>query len=97
MINTLLVNMNNYFLPKPVLKWPSTIECIENLINIEKNKQNNENTIKLIIGSFSSDLTIEQKNYLNEKYLSKIKPLSDNNNHTLDNDDYIPNKRRRTA
>ena len=72
------------------------IECIENLINIEKNKQNSENTIKLIIGSFSSDLTIQEKNYLNEKYLSNIRTLSDNN-YTSENNDNIPNKRRRIA
>ena len=78
------------------------IECIENLINIEKNKQNSENTIKIIIGSFSSDLTSHEKNYLNEKYLNNIRTLSNNNytsdNHyTSENNDNIPNKRRRIA
>jgi len=45
------------------------IKCIENLLNIEKKKSNNNNTLKLLIGTFSSDLTPEESNYLNQKYL----------------------------
>jgi hypothetical protein len=45
------------------------IKCIENLLNIEKKKSNNNNTLKLLIGTFSSDLTQEETNYLSQKYL----------------------------
>lgn len=45
------------------------IKCIENLLNIEKKKSNNINTLKLLIGTFSSDLTPEESNYLSQKYL----------------------------
>lgn len=45
------------------------IKCIENLLNIEKKKSNNNNTLKLLIGTFSSDLTPEESNYLSQKYL----------------------------
>jgi hypothetical protein len=45
------------------------IKCIENLLNIEKKKSNNNNTLKLLIGTFSSDLTQEETNYLCQKYL----------------------------
>jgi len=45
------------------------IKCIENLLNIEKKKSNNHNTLKLLIGTFSSDLTPEETNYLSQKYV----------------------------
>tara|TARA_B110000483_G_scaffold243493_1_gene333594 strand:+ start:4777 stop:5022 length:246 start_codon:yes stop_codon:yes gene_type:complete len=53
------------------LSFSSTekIKCIENLLNIEKKKSNNNNTLKLLIGTFSSDLTQEETNYLSQKYL----------------------------
>jgi hypothetical protein len=65
MIYPLIKNMDNIQSTK--------INSIENLLNIEKNKNNDNNTIKLIIGTFSSDLTPEEKNYLNEKFLNDKK------------------------
>jgi hypothetical protein len=72
------------------------IECIENLINIEKNKKNDLDTIKVIIGSFCSDLTPEENNYLNNKYLNphQINYISSTINEDINNQEGS-NKRRR--
>lgn len=80
------INMNNL----------NKLGCIENLINIEKNKRNNLSTIKIIIGSFSSDLTPEEINYLNNKYLNPHQNnyLSSISNQEID-DQSGSNKRRR--
>lgn len=74
------------------------LECIENLINIEKNKKNDNQTIKIIIGSFSSDLTSDELNYLNEKYINDERKSNPYENHFNDNQNVninYSNKRRR--
>ena len=47
-----------------------TVKCIENLINIYKNKVDNETIMNYIVESFSSDLTPIELNYLKNKYFN---------------------------
>lgn len=68
--------------------------CIENLIEIELKKSNNSNIVRMIIGSFSSDLTNDELNHLNSKYLNPIK-YAEHNQEIKDNFYEGQNKRRR--
>ena len=47
-----------------------TVKCIENLINIYKNKVDDETIMNYIVESFSSDLTPIELNYLKNKYFN---------------------------
>lgn len=47
-----------------------TVKCIENLINIYKNKVDDETIMNYIVESFSSDLTPLELNYLKNKYFN---------------------------
>ena len=48
------------------------IKCIENLLNIEKNKSNNKIALAMIIDSFSSELSRDNIYYLYDKYINEI-------------------------
>ena len=47
-----------------------TVKCIENLINIYKNKVDDKTIMNYIVESFSSDLTPIELNYLKNKYFN---------------------------
>lgn len=66
----------------------NNLKCIENLLNIEKNKSNDNNILKIIIDSFISELQQCDIYYLYNKYLTKI----ENENY---NDSERPCKKRR--
>jgi len=55
------------------------IKCIENLLNIEKNKSNNKIALAMIIDSFSSELSRDNIYYLYDKY------INENNENTYSN------------
>ena len=55
------------------------IKCIENLLNIEKNKSNNKIALYMIIDSFSSELSRDNIYYLYDKY------INENNENTYSN------------
>lgn len=75
-------------------KSVNKLQCIENLIEIELKKSNNSNIVRMIIGSFSSDLTNIEINHLNRKYLNPIKYAEHNQDITKSFNE-SPNKRRR--
>mgnify|MGYP000978288350 CR=1 FL=1 len=58
------------------------IKCIENLLNIEKNKSNNKIALAMIIDSFSSELSRDNIYYLYDKYINEI---NENNENTYSN------------
>ena len=53
------------------------LKIIENLLNIEKNKKNNLETITTIINTYIEFLTVEEYNYLNNKYLNPVANVID--------------------
>lgn len=53
------------------------LKIIENLLNIEKNKKNNLETKTTIINTYIEFLTIEEYNYLNNKYLNPVANVID--------------------
>ena len=53
------------------------LKIIENLLNIEKNKKNDLETITTIINTYIEFLTIEEYNYLNNKYLNPVANVID--------------------
>jgi len=87
------------------------LQSVENLIQIEQKKTNNINTIRIIIGSFSSNLEPNEINYLYDKYLNTSTintiqqqeskktisvEITDNGNINEDEDEpYSPFKKRR--
>ena len=48
----------------------SNLKCIENLLNIQKKKSDNINSLLMIINSFQSNLNIEDFNYLYNKFIN---------------------------
>ena len=48
----------------------SNLKCIENLLNIQKKKSDNINSLLMIINSFQSNLNIEDLNYLYNKFIN---------------------------
>lgn len=64
------------------------IKSIENLLNIEKKKSNNQDSLRLIIGSFSSNLNRDEMNYLRNKY---IKNEVIDKEHILEEQNYVVN------
>ena len=53
------------------------LKIIENLLNIEKNKKNDLETITTIINTYIEFLTVEEYNYLNNKYLNPVASVID--------------------
>ena len=53
------------------------LKIIENLLNIEKNKKNDLETKTTIINTYIEFLTIEEYNYLNNKYLNPVANVID--------------------
>lgn len=53
------------------------LKIIENLLNIEKNKKNDLETITTIINTYIEFLTVEEYNYLNNKYLNPVANVID--------------------
>ncbi len=53
------------------------LKIIENLLNIEKNKKNDLETKTTIINTYIEFLTVEEYNYLNNKYLNPVANVID--------------------
>ena len=53
------------------------LKIIENLLNIEKNKKNDLETKTTIINTYIEFLTVEEYNYLNNKYLNSVANVID--------------------
>ena len=53
------------------------LKIIENLLNIEKNKKNDLETKTTIINTYIEFLTVEEYNYLNNKYLNPVASVID--------------------
>ena len=77
-----------------------TVKCIENLINIYKNKVDDETIMNYIVESFSSDLTPIELNYLKNKYFNIFNQLCFNqqmNIYQEISNDEQSNKRRKIS
>tara|TARA_E500000178_G_C16787631_1_gene646535 strand:- start:539 stop:790 length:252 start_codon:yes stop_codon:yes gene_type:complete len=74
------------------------IKSIENLLNIEKKKSNNQDSLRLIIGSFSSNLNRDEMNYLRNKYIKNEvineKQILEEQNYVVNNFNQSNKKRR---
>ena len=76
------------------------VKIVENLINVNKNKLNNQEINENIINSFSTDLTLLELNYLKNKYMintTYTTNMTSNDISIINNDDTYeqPSKRRR--